>query len=88
MKQEQIDLINQAIDGHFKSNKGNFAVEGYASPWMNHTLCLSAVNYLGVCVRPIHVALFVLRNFPDVERIFYGTWIFTRETMRRGGHKC
>lgn len=88
MKQEQIELINQAIDNHFKSNKGNFAVEGYASPWMNKDLCLSAVHYLGVCIRPVHVALFVLRNYPEIEAIHYGTWIFTRSSMRLAGRKC
>ena len=88
METTKIDQINQAIDKHFKSNHGNFLVEGYAAPWMADCLSLSYDCFRGVICKPAYIALFVFRNFPEIDRIYYGTWIFTRSSLRRSGHKC
>ena len=38
-------------------------------------------------IRPVHVALFILRSEKDVNVVIYGTWIFTRSSLRGGGYK-
>ena len=83
-----IEKINAALDKHFKSNKGNWQAEAYANPDMK-----DYVNISWDCrrnegnIRPVHVALFILRSENEVNVVIYGTWIFTRSTLRGAGFK-
>lgn len=83
-----IERINQALDKHFKSNKGNWQAEAYANPEMKDCVHIGwdCMRNEGN-IRPIHVALFILRQEGDINYVFYGTWTFTRSTLRRGGYK-
>lgn len=83
-----IEKINAALDKHFKSNKGNWQAEAYANPEMKDYVSIGwdCLRNTGN-IRPVHVALFILRSEKDVNVVIYGTWIFTRSTLRRGGYK-
>jgi len=82
------DIINSAIDRHFPSNKGAFKVGDYAGKDMKPFMYMDCYcPNRDLRIAPVWVALFVLRNYPDVEYIKYYDRIFTRETLRRSGRK-
>ena len=86
-----IERINAELDRHFKSNGGNwFAKPAYDSYYnKDDKVRIDLRNIWGETkVAPWMVALHILRTEPGVRMVLWGTWIFTRETLRDAGHKC
>lgn len=85
---EIIGRINIGLDNHFKSNKGNWQAEGYVNPDMKDCLSIGwdCLRNTGN-IRPAWVALFILKNEPSINYVYYGTYVFTRSTLRMAGYK-
>lgn len=79
--------INRHLDEHFKSNKGNFAVQAYANPDLVSSVSLSYDCRRRENINPKWIALYILRTEPAVQYVDYGTTVYTRNTLRRAGHK-
>lgn len=88
MDYKDIERINAELDRHFKSNKGNwFAKPEYPSD--DSTIRIDLQNIWGETkVAPWMIALHILRTEPEIRTVLWGTWVFTRDTLRGAGHKC
>ena len=84
---ERINRINADIDKHFKSNNGAW--------WVNNEFCENPGHIIlhqgigGNKIRPVWVALRILRQEPSVQYVHYsyGGMVYTRSTLRRAGYK-
>lgn len=82
--------INAELDRHFKSNKGNWSVDFNGTYNQGKGIvCLKLADiWSRTIIAPANVALHILRSEPEVRTVLWGTWVFTRDTLRRAGHKC
>ena len=81
---ERIKRINEDLNKHFKSNHDAW--------WVSNSLFVPHLVKLhhgigGERIDARWIALRILRREPSVSIVECGTWIFTRETLRGGGHK-
>ncbi len=85
-----IERINAELDRHFKSNKGNWSADFNGSYYnrIEGIVCLHLADIWRTRIAPAMVALHILRSEPEVRTVLYGTWVFTRDTLRDAGHKC
>jgi len=81
---ERTKRINEDLDKHFKSNKGAWWVSN--SPFAKNIVKLHH-GIGGERIDARWVALRILRREPSVTIVESMNWIFTRETLRGGGHK-
>lgn len=82
--------INENLDKHFKSNKGNWwASQGFYDNDDKVTIRIRDM-WGRTKVSPKFVALYILRTEPTIKFVTYDagwdTWVYTRETLRWGGH--
>jgi hypothetical protein len=85
-----IERINAGLDKHFKSNKGNWVADwSYPELEIEDKVTIRLRDLWGrTKVAPKFVALYILRSEPQIEMVLWGTWIFTRASLRWAGHKC
>lgn len=85
---KRIERINADLNKHFKSNHDAWWVSNaFNSPkmlYLHHGVGANKIN-------PKWIALRILRREPSVSIIHnvcgWDSWVYTRETLRRGGFK-
>jgi hypothetical protein len=83
---ERINRINESLDQHFKSNKNAWWVSNSIG---DKSMILLHRGYGGYRIRPIWVALHILRTEPSVKTVLYeGMCVaYTRTTLGWAGYK-
>lgn len=81
-----INEINWAINNHFKSNNRNWIAKASDVP---RFLIIEKDERFPNSPLASNVALFILRNNPEIEYVLAPQigMSFTRDTLRRAGHK-
>ena len=84
--------INEGLDRHFKSNRSNWVAEIREGYYYRYGIVEIRERALfpGRTPRAWQIARYILRTEKDINKVLTGgfiTWVFTRETLRRAGHK-